>query len=450
MRIKYKGNDLFRIANPLKAFSVNIGRSAVQQTDGGEPDILRPNRISWSTEAGDPLRNSIIMACLMWIQRKFPESPLILKKIDSDGEEEVLRVHPMLDLIEFPNPWYDGTLLWMATLMDWTLDGNAYWVKIRNGHGAPVELWWVPERFMEPKGNRHDPKVFISHYEQTVNGHKTNWKPEDVVHFRFGIDPQNPRKGLSPLKALLREVFTDNEASEFTATLLRNSGVPGLIFIPDTEAFLTREQQLETERSLAKKMYGQNRGRPMVASGKAHIEQFGFDPSQMDMGQIRNVPEERITAVMGIPASVVGLGTGLEQTKVGATQSEARRMAHENAIQPSQRIAGSVLKRQLLPDFEGEQTAKRFFVGFDNSEITVLQEDRTAVMDRLNKAVQGGFMQVGEARMALNLPVEESDKIYLRNFSTVEVRSGVPMAEQDDEPEMNDDEKRLKAMVDEA
>jgi hypothetical protein len=33
------------------------------------------------------------------------------------------------------------------------------------------------------------------------------------VHFRFGLDPDDPRKGYSPLKSVLREVFTDDEAA---------------------------------------------------------------------------------------------------------------------------------------------------------------------------------------------------------------------------------------------
>ena len=49
------------------------------------------------------------------------------------------------------------------------------------------------------------------------------------MHFRFGLDPENDRKGRSPLAGVLREVFTDDEAANYTASLLRNMGVPGII-----------------------------------------------------------------------------------------------------------------------------------------------------------------------------------------------------------------------------
>ena len=455
MRIKYGGRDLVRIPqlrNPFKALVVNNpGQSAVQQSDGGIPDVDRPKRLNWEFEAGDPKQCSIIMACLAWVLRNFPQAPMVIHKPNADGEDELLPSHAMLDLIEFPNPWYDSTLLWMGTLLDWSLDGNAYWVKSRNFAGGPVELWWVPQFQMTPERSKTDPTIFISHYTQRVNGRPIRWEVEDVIHFRFGMDPLNPRKGLAPIKALFREIFTDNEGADFTAGLLRNSGVPGIVFIPDTDAGLTKSQQEQTEASLRAKMHGQNRGLPLVASGKAKIEQFGFNPQQMDLGNIRNVPEERITAVFGIPASVVGLGTGLEQTKVGATQQEARRMAHENNLQPTQRIVASVLKRHLLPDFEGQITARRMHVGFDNSDIAALREDQGAVVTRWSSMVQGGWATVAEARASQNLPVEDTDRVYLRSFAQVELPQGESMAGRTPGPDpvpLDDDAEKMRQMID--
>jgi hypothetical protein len=42
-----------------------------------------------------------------------------------------------------PNPRYGGRVLWMATAMDFCF-GEAFWLKIRDGNGKVVELWWVP------------------------------------------------------------------------------------------------------------------------------------------------------------------------------------------------------------------------------------------------------------------------------------------------------------------
>jgi phage portal protein BeeE len=52
------------------------------------------------------------------------------------------------------------------------------------------------------------------------------------VHFRFGKDPNNLLRGFSPLAAVMREVYTDDQAANFTAAILKNLGIIGVIFSP--------------------------------------------------------------------------------------------------------------------------------------------------------------------------------------------------------------------------
>jgi hypothetical protein len=54
-----------------------------------------------------------------------------------------------------------------------------------------------------------------------------------VVHFRFGKDPRNLLRGFSPLAAVMREVYTDDQAANFTAAILKNLGIIGVIFAPE-------------------------------------------------------------------------------------------------------------------------------------------------------------------------------------------------------------------------
>src|SRR5690606_3251566 len=119
---------------------------------------------------------------------------------------------------------------WTATLLSYCLAGNAYWIKLRNGVGRPGELWYVPHWLMEPRGSE-DGTVFLSHYLYRPGGRHEPIRlvPEDVVHFRHGMDPRNPRLGLSPIDGVIREIFMDLESSNFVASLLHNMGVPGVV-----------------------------------------------------------------------------------------------------------------------------------------------------------------------------------------------------------------------------
>lgn len=382
--------------------------------------VYQPGRAKMAAEVGDGLSSSTVAATLLWIARTFPEAPPILLPVDAAaGQEEAVRRHPLLDLLDRPNEYYTGPLLWMATLLDWNANGDAYWLPIRAASGQPVELWWVPSWQMEPDG---DPtgREFIRRYIYTVDGKEVSLAPSDVVHFRYGMDPQNPRKGYAPLKAVLREVFTDDEAAVFTASLLRNMGVPGIIVSPDTDQPIDEGDAKHTKGYLRSQFTGDRRGEPLVMTSRTKVEQFGFSPEQLLLRELRRIPEERVTAVLGIPAVVVGLGAGLERSTF-TNMAEAREAAYEAGIIPMQRILAEEVRWQLLPDF-ADPREHRF--AFDLSKVRVLQEDLYRQMQRLDVGVRGGHVQVYEARKGQGLEVTDADRIYLRQANLVEVPAG--------------------------
>src|SRR5919205_4526084 len=257
---------------------------------------LARSAVDWLKEVGDGTSSSTVMAPVLWLARTFPEAPPSLWTHIGGGREEQVYDHPMLRLLQRPNQFYTGVILWMATLIDWVVDGNGYWLKIRNGAGVVVELWWVPHWLIEPKSDPNDPSLFIAWYE-----YRPGWAepikiaPEDVVHFRFGLDGDDPRKGYSPLKSVLREVFTDDEAAAFTASLLRNMGVPGLIVSPKSDTPPPQEDIDAAKVYLKEAFSGDRRGEPLVMAGPTDVEQFGFSPEQLVLKDIRRIPEERVS-----------------------------------------------------------------------------------------------------------------------------------------------------------
>lgn len=373
---------------------------------------------------GDGTGSSTVMAPLLWIARTFPEAPPALWEKNGDGLETQIIDHDLLRLLRRPNPYYSGRILWMATVTDWNVDGNAYWLKVRDVGGRVRQLWWVPHWMIEPKSDENDETVFISHYEYKPGGayamEPITLPVSEVVHFRFGLDGDDPRKGYSPLKSVLREVFTDDEAANFTASLLRNMGVPGVVVSPKGEAAPSEEDVKATKAYIREKFGGDNRGEALVMSAPTEIEQFGFSPEQLTLKDIRRIPEERVTAVTGVPAVVAGLGAGLDRSTF-TNYAEAREAAYEQAIIPTQTLLAEELAFQLLNDFEAEERIWSIRVGFDLSNVRVLQEDRFNLAKRLDLAVRGGWAMVAEGRKAAGLPVTDDDRIYLRQMNLVQV-----------------------------
>lgn len=377
------------------------------------------SKMDYYGEVGDGTGSSTVTAPLFWMARTFPEAPpAIWRDLDNGQEDRVLK-HELLRILMKPNEFYNGPQLWAATVIDYMVDGNAYWLKRRNRAGAVAELWWAPHWVIEPKSDENNTKVFIDHYAYRPGVDSIKIRPEDVVHFRFGLDPDDPRLGRSPLKSVLREVFTDDEAAAFTASLLRNMGVPGLMVSPAPGVKISDEQALETKATLLEKFTGDSRGEPIVMTGATNIEQFGFSPEQLLLRELRRIPEERVTAVMGVPAIVAGLGAGLDRSTF-TNMAEAREAAYESGIIPMQRNLGEDVRFQLLPDFDTDPFAHRF--GFDLSKVRVLQEDQTRLAERHIKLVNGGLETRAEGRRATGLEVnDERDNVFLlpANFTMV-------------------------------
>jgi hypothetical protein len=163
---------------------------------------------------------------------------------------------------------------------------------------------------------------------------------------------------------------------------------------------------------------GDMRGEPFVVGAPTKVETIQWDPEKLNLSALRAIPEERITSLLGIPAAVVGFGTGLEQTKVGATMAELRKLAYENAIIPSQKIILEALNKSLLPEYETNET---IMLEYDLSDVRVLQEDEGKKIERLNTAVTGGWLTVAEAQREAGYEVDETQNVYLRRMATAAV-----------------------------
>jgi HK97 family phage portal protein len=286
-----------------------------------------------------------------------------------------------------------------AFLADRVLTGNAYLVKVRSAAGIPVQLWWVPSWMMEPRWPE-DGKEFLSHYDYTVNSTVYRLEPGEVVHSRHGLDPANPRKGRSRMGALLRDIFTDDEAATFSAAVLANMGVMGVIISPaDNDTVIEPEQASQMKTEFEQKTTGDNRGRTLVLSANVKVDQPTISPESMNLRDMRQVPEERISAVLGTPAVLVGLGAGLEHS-IYNNYSEAREAAFEEHIIPLGKDLAEEFMIQLMPDFDDPDDVE---LDYDLSEVRVLQEDTNAKYERMVKAAGGPIMDVSEARQKLGL-----------------------------------------------
>ena len=377
-------------------------------------DLLRATDDEMANDVGDGTSSDVLMTPIRWLQRAIVEAPMV--SLDSDGEP--IEGGDLTALLNTPNPFYSLEVLLQGTMLSLSMDGNAYWIVTRNHGGRPLELWYAPHLNVEPTFP-NDGSEFISGYEYTTGAKKKKLDREDVIHFREGIDPNNLRKGLSPLKGLLREIWTDNEAANFTAALLKNNGIPGIVISPtDKDATLTPDEGKAIEEKANSKFTRAGRGKPVVMLGPTKVEQFGFSPQQMDLSPLRDVSEERVTAALGVQAAVVGFGSGLQQTKVGATMDALIRLSWMNGIIPQQRIIAGEVGRALGPAFNVDT------VGFDNRNVQALRENEDTKAARLGRLFRDGVIMRSEARSGMLLESVPADDVYQASMATVFIPQG--------------------------
>jgi hypothetical protein len=138
------------------------------------------------------------------------------------------------------------------------------------------------------------------------------------------------------------------------------------VLSPKGDTFVSEPEIERIKTYIATRFTGDQRGQPMALGAPLDVHKLSYNPHEMDLSVVRNAAEERVSAALGIPAAVVGFGTGLEQTKVGAPQPLSARLwtpegpTTMGAVGQGDRIAvprGWGRVRQVYP--QGEQDIYR-------------------------------------------------------------------------------------------
>ena len=381
-------------------------------------------------EIGDGSANSAVIACLNVLSTAFSEPLLQICKMDSFGNKEILNNHPVESLYKRPNPFMSAGLLSHYIVLAINTIGDAFLYKNRNAQGKVVQLVPIMPNLVEVRGNSEELITHYEYYQHGKGGENLKIPVGDVVHIRQGIDPNDHRRGHAPLKGVLREILGVEAAGQWSAALLHNMAVPGVVLSPRNDSLggPTREEAEAISESYKQKFGGNNRGAPMVLSGSMNVDIVSFSPDQMKLQELRRLPEERISAVLGVPAILAGLGAGLDSATYNNTR-ELREFFTEQKLIPLWKMVASELTHQLLePDF-GQDNAT---CEFDYNKVRALAEDMDELYKRVNTGVQGGWITIGEARKVVGLDADERHNIYLRPLNTVQItEDGQPLLERD-------------------
>lgn len=370
--------------------------------------LLPGSRVDYEREAGNLWQNSVVAIALKWLGDNYPKPLMRVSKIGRDGRYRPLPRHKVCDLMKRPNPFYTGRVLSKAIALSLVVDGNAYVVKIRNAIGQPVQLWWVPHWWMQPVWDTYEGAPYIRAYQFLRDYEIYEIPYADVIHIRDGLDPWNDRLGLACLKSQVREIVADNEQSGYTASILKNMGVPGLVAIPKNGARISPEQADRMKQRIMDNLAGDKRGETMVQlTGEVEIVKLGFSPEEMRLEKLPLRSEARICAAIGVSPMVLGLP---DPNKTYSNYQEANTAAWRHCIVPMQDLVAETLTYNLLNEFDDETTN---VVEYDYAHVEALQEDLGEKHDRVRKDFAGNLIMQNEARDELGYePLPDGDVLF--------------------------------------
>jgi HK97 family phage portal protein len=385
------------------------------------------------------LKNAIVYRCVNEISKGASAVPFIIK----DGEQ-ILEEHPLIQLLNRPNPLQSYSEFFNSLYGYLLLSGNAYILKVGSEMGTPQELHQLRPDRIEIKGGS---SAIPEKYKYTING---KVKAEYLVDQENGFselkhvklwNPLDDFYGCSPLSAAAVEVDQFNMSNKHNVNLLGNGARPSgaVIFKPKDDAGydvnLTESQRQQLLTDLNNRFQGTNNaGRPLLLEGDFDWREMGLSPKDLDFARLKHMSATDIAMCFGVPSQLVGV----PDAQTYANVAEARLALYEETIIPHLRKIASDLNEWLVPMF-GENLK----LEFDIDSIPALSERRKKIYENVTSAVREGIMTRNEARQIVGLePIDGADGLYISATLFPLNEEAVPT------PEVTDNEEDAKEYED--
>lgn len=361
-------------------------------------------------------QNSAVSACATTLQLTFPEPPL-LGGVEDEGRFTPNYNHPITKLLRQPNQDMGQAEFLQFAIAYASIGGNCYIWKQRSETGRVVRLWTFSDLNFEPIVGHDMMEGFVSYYEfDAGDGKKVPVRKEDVIQWKWMIDPQNPHKGIGAIELAAREVDKDSEATSYIYALLKNNAVPPVVITLEPGDDPTQdEMDAMTQKWIQKHRAGQ----PAFITNGMKVEQMGYDLHKLAAETLADVPETRIAANFHVPPSVAGLNVGVKRSDYG--DSAARKAYTEQTLMALWRSLASELLNGLKDDFN---LPPNFTIQFDLRNVGALQEQMKDKWERVTLAFNRSLITRAQALRELGMRAEKWDDVYFMSLASELVPAG--------------------------
>lgn len=360
------------------------------------------------------LKNRICFRCIFMIAQAISTVEWKLFKWKDDKIEKVEN-HEVLKLLKRANPHESFNFLLFKWIIYLLSSGNSFIERIKIGsEEIPRELYTLrPDKIIimtNPNTGRLDKYVYdqtISYDIDPITG------DSDLLHVKLP-DPLNDFWGAAPVKALMREIDTSNEAIEWQKKILENEGRPGLVFTVD--GTLSDKQYDRLEKLLKEKYQGSsNAGNNLIVEGGAKAIPYNWTPAELDFMESNRELARGISSGWGVPPQLIGI---LGDSTYSNFET-ARQVFWEDTILPYLKM----IKDELNNWFFGIDNPNDLFLDFDLEKIPALFMKRQKIW---KMAQESDFLLINEKRRLLGLNDIEGGNVILIPLNYTILQPGSP------------------------
>ncbi len=352
-------------------------------------------------------KNAVAFRAIAEISKCAGSVPLLLFK-GEDNERVEITNHPLLNLLNRPNPLQGRSAFIASVIGFFLISGNSYIERVGPSLvSAPRELWPKrPDRMKVIPGKGGIPSA----YQFSVGGASIQWPvrktsgDSSILHLK-AFHPLNDWYGMSPVEAAAFSVDQHNEAGKWNMALLQNSARPSgaLIVDPKSGTGLDDQQYDRLKNSIEEQYSGPDKaGRPLLLEGGLDWKEMGFNPVDMDWLEGKHTAARDVAMVFGMPAQMLGI----PGDNTHRNMEEARLWLWEQTVMPILDFFLIELNWWLTPLFDDDLT-----LAFDMDEVPALISRRHVLWDKITKS---DFLTVNEKREAIGYePRDEGDVILV-------------------------------------
>jgi hypothetical protein len=130
----------------------------------------------------------------------------------------------------------------------------------------------------------------------------------------------------------------------------------------------------------------------------------------LEIGELRESFEARVSAVIGVPSILAGMSVGLRYATYSNAKTLREFFTEQKLIPLWDMVAQEITHQILKVDYPDSSNLE---ARYDYTDVRALQTDTNEIYERMNLAVQGGWVTVAEARQSVGLPTTTEQDVYL-------------------------------------